>query len=311
MAARQPFSAVDYHNDPRRRVRSAIVRAAAPLLGRAGFDLELADYYSPIPHADDRPESWWEQPSPLPGVRLDLPAQLSFVRTELEGYTQEFSPPRTSHGKLSYHLDNGLFQGGDADLLYAMIRRFKPQLIYEIGAGFSTLVAAMAACANLAEGCATRLVSFDPYAVAPAPGAVPGLGELRPVAAQDIPTADFQSLQAGDILFIDSSHTVKIGGDVVHLLTEVLPSLASGVIVHLHDVYLPWPYPRAWVARTRWYWAEQYMLQALLAENDHWEVLVACYALSRMQPTELTKLVPNVVGSPPPLSFWLRRVTPV
>ena len=307
MASRQPFSKVDYHNDLRRRLKSGVIRAAGRALRPVGVDIELAHYYSPIPRATDRPRSWWEQPSELPGIALDLPGQLSFIETELAGFLGEFSPPRNSSDEYTYHLDNGLFQGGDADLLYAMVRRFKPRRVLELGAGFSTLVSAMGASRNRADGHHTELVTYDPFALAPAPGAVPGLTELRPVSAQDVPLGDFERLAANDILFIDSSHTVKVGGDAIHLITEVLPRLAPGVIVHLHDIYLPWPYPREWVARNRWYWAEQFLLQALLIENDGWGVLVTAHALARLHRTRFDRLIPNAAGSAPPLSFWMRR----
>ena len=88
-----------------------------------------------------------------------------------------------------------------------------------------------------------------------------------PVPAETLGAEHTDQLGAGDILFIDSSHTVRIGGDVVHLFCEVIPRLAPGVIVHVHDIYLPYEYPRAWVEQLRWYWAEQYLLQALLAGN--------------------------------------------
>jgi hypothetical protein len=307
MASRQPFSATDYHNDPRRRAKSAFVRAAGRALRPLGFDLELSHYYSPIPQAGDRPAAWWEQPGELPGVAFEAEAQLAFIERELGGHIAEFRPPRTAREPTTYHLDNGLFGPGDADLLYAMVRRFKPARVIEFGAGFSTLVSSLAVEANRREGHETRLTAFDPYAVAPPPGAVPGLRELRPVAAEDVPAGEYAALGPGDVVFIDSSHTVKVGGDVVHLLTEVLPRLPAGVLVHLHDIYLPWPYPRAWVARNRWYWAEQYLLQALLCESARWEILVAAHALSRTHGEALRALIPHLWGAHPPLSFWLRR----
>lgn len=307
MASRQPFSATDYYNDPGRRARSAVVRAAGRVLAPLGFDLELSHYYSPIPHAEDRPARWWDEPSDLPGVAFDVDGQLAWVERELAGPIAEFRPPRHPAADGGFHLDNGLFSGGDADLLYGVIRRFAPSRVVEFGAGFSTLVASAAAAANAREGRSTAVISYDPYAIAPPPGSVPGLAELRPLAAQDVPLEDLTSLAAGDVLFIDSSHTVKIGGDVVHLLCEVMPRLRPGVLVHLHDIYLPWHYPREWVSRHRWYWAEQYLLQALLCDSDAWEVLVAAHALSRLRGAELARLIPNLAGSPPPLSFWLRR----
>ena len=70
---------------------------------------------------------------------------------------------------------------------------------------------------------------------APAPGQVRGLDELRPVRAEAVPIAEFEALEENDILFIDSSHTVRVGGDVTHLFSEVLPRLADGVVVDVHE----------------------------------------------------------------------------
>lgn len=306
--ARQPFSATDYYRDPRRRAKSALTRIAGRALQPLGFDLELRHYYSPIPHADDRPDAWWEQPGEMPGVEFDLRGQLAFIEQQLVDYIAEFTPPRKATAGMQYHLQNGLFSGGDADLLYAMVRRFKPARMLEFGAGFSTLVASRAAEATRMEGGETRLTSYDPYAIPPAPGEVPGLAELCALSAEEVPRRDYERLESDDIVFIDSSHTVRIGGDVVHLITEVLPRLSAGVIVHLHDIYLPWHYPRTWVAHNRWYWAEQYLLQALLCDSSAWEVMIAAHALSRLHPAELERLIPNLKDSPAPLSFWIRRV---
>jgi hypothetical protein len=309
LSTHQPFSAHDYHSDPKRRAKSGVVRAASQVLRPLGFDLELAHYYSPIPRADDRPEDWWNRPAAMPGLDFDLDDQLRFIEAELGEYIAEFKPPRISDSPMTYHLDNGLYQAGDADLLYAMIRRFAPSRMIEIGAGYSTLVSSMAVTANRREGRGGELVSCDPYALTPPPGAVPGLTELRQVAAEDLGPREFGALGDGDILFIDSSHTVKVGGDVVHLFCQVLPRLNPGVIVHVHDVYLPWPYPRDWVSRNRWYWSEQYMLQALLSDNPHWKVLCATHALHRARPDRLRALVPNLEpDAPAPLSFWFQRV---
>jgi hypothetical protein len=307
MSSRQPFSATDYYGDPRRRAKSALVRVLGRALRPIGFDLELSHYYSPIPHADDRPGEWWQEPSQMPGVEFDLDGQLEFVHRELARYIAEFRPPRNAVSPYEFHLENGLFSGGDADLLYATIRRFKPARVLEFGAGFSTLVASLAVEKNRSEGVETRLVSYDPFAIPPAPGQVPGLAELRPIAAENLAPDDYAGLAPNDVVFIDSSHTVRVGGDVVHLFTEVLPRVPPGVIVHVHDIYLPWHYPRDWVSHNRWYWAEQYLLQALICDTDAWQIKVAAHALSRLRSTELTQLIPNLSGAPSPLSLWMRR----
>lgn len=273
---------------------------------RAGFDFELRSFYSPIPSLDELDERIWAAHSELPGIEFDLDVQLRVVECELGEFIREFNPPRTSSGaRLEYYLDNGLFQAGDAELLYAMIRRHQSRTVLELGAGFSTLVSAAAVRANREHGHETRLISCDPYASRVAAETVDGLSELRSVAAERLQESDYSALGAGDILFIDSSHTVRMGGDVIHLLCEVIPRLADGVLVHVHDVYLPYHYPREWYERFGWYWAEQYLLQALLADNRRLAVLIGAHALWRERRQELAALIPSVGSGASPLSFWI------
>lgn len=307
MDVRQPFVARNYYDDPRRRLRSALVRGLSRPLHRLGFDLELRNFYSPIPDVDSIPAGLWERPGSLAGVDLDLGSQLRYVSQELAPLMAEFDPsPRQTACTHEYYTGNGLFEGADADLLYAMVRHHRPRRMLEFGAGFSTLVTARACAANTAYGRPAELVSHDPEASAPA-DPIDGLSAVRSVRAQDVAPEVFASLTAGDVLFIDSSHTVKVGGDVPFLLLEVIPRLAPGVVVHVHDVFLPWEYPREWLARNRWYWAEQHLLQALLVGNQALEVMVAGHALWRAHPAELERLLPHLDPAHPPLSFWMRR----
>jgi predicted O-methyltransferase YrrM len=308
VSSRQPFAERDYYRDPRRRAKSLAVRVASRVARPLGVDVELRHWYSPVPQVDAIDPAFWDRPSAMPGTPgFDVPAMLAFAETELADALAEFRPPRAWSGRQNeFFLDNGLFQGGDADVLYAMVRRFLPARIIELGAGFSTLVTALACAANQHDGHESTFVACDPYAVPPSAGAIAGLTELRSVRAEDVPTAEFALLGRDDVLFIDSSHAVRIGGDVTYLFTEVLPRLAPGVLVHVHDIFLPWPYPRDWIAHNRWYWAEQYLLQAFLAFNDRFRVLWAGHAVHRAQPARLAQLVPNYSPRVAPLSLWMR-----
>ena len=307
MTTRQPFIDRDFYSDPRRRIRSAVVRALSRPARRAGFDFELRSFYSPIPDATLIAPDRWERRSEMPGIDFDLERQFAYVENELAPAIAEFAPPRSpSANRFEFHLDNGLFQGGDADLLYAMIRRHRPARILELGAGFSTLVSAAAVSANRADGDSCTFTSCDPYANSAGAASVDGLDAIRAVAAEDLGPGEFGELGENDILFIDSSHTVRVGGDVVHLLCEVVPRLAPGVLVHVHDIYLPWEYPRAWVEQLRWYWAEQYLLQALLAGNPGLEVVAGAFAMWREDPDRMRAAIPNIASENPPISFWMR-----
>ncbi len=123
---------------------------------------------------------------------------------------------------------------------------------------------------------------------------------------EDVELEFFSQLQSGDILFIDSSHTVKIGGDVNYLFLEVLPRLRPGVIVHVHDIFFPFDYRRDWVLDEFRFWTEQYMLRAFLAFNSDFEVLLCNNYLAYRYLDHFKATFPSSPwwgGG----SFWMRR----
>jgi Methyltransferase domain len=123
---------------------------------------------------------------------------------------------------------------------------------------------------------------------------------------EDIDLEFFSQLHSGDILFIDSSHTVRIGGDVNYLFLEVLPRLKPGVIVHVHDIFFPFDYRRDWVTDEFRFWSEQYLLQAFLTFNSTFEVLMANNYLSHYYEDAVKTAFPSLTswgGG----SFWMRR----
>ena len=301
----QPFIERDYYSNPWRRARSGLARLLSGPANRVGFDLEVRSFYSPIPDLSRIPDTFWDRRSEMPGVDLGVERGFDLVENELASPLREFNPPRDpTSDRFEFFLSNGLFQGGDADLLYAVLRHYKPARVLELGAGFSTLVSATAVRRNRDEGHQTTFSSCDPYAD---PGlSIDGLDEIIPVAAEELDASLYGELRAGDVLFIDSSHTVRPGGDVVHLLCEVLPRLAPGVLVHVHDVFLPYPYPREWFEHNRWYWSEQYLLQAVLIGNAGLEVLLPAHAMWRTNPDRMGRAVHNLNADHPPISFWMR-----
>jgi hypothetical protein len=125
---------------------------------------------------------------------------------------------------------------------------------------------------------------------------------------QDVPLDEFTRLEDGDVLFIDTSHVVKTGGDVQYEFLEVLPRLQKGVIVHIHDIYLPAEYPKEWVLDGLTFWSEQYVLQAFLAFNSAFEVVLGGQYLHLYHPDRLHKAFALYGGEPWLGSFWIRRV---
>ena len=124
--------------------------------------------------------------------------------------------------------------------------------------------------------------------------------------AQDVPLDVFTALESGDVLFVDTTHTVKLDSDVNRIVLDVLPALAPGVLVHVHDIFLPYEYPRRWLEESGFFWAEQYLLQAFLADNPRFEVLAATFALCRDRPEAMARLAPTWQPGAEASAFWLR-----
>jgi hypothetical protein len=294
------------------RLEGLLTRAAAAVgihLGRRSrYHLVPRHYYGPIPELGELPPEAWVRPSALAGIELDLPAQLERARRELVDAIAEFSPPRNPTGRAdAYYVENGAYTSVDGEILYAVVRRFRPRRVIELGSGHSTRVLAAAARANARDGDPVEVRGFDPFPERLAAAGLPGIAPYRATRAQDIPLDEFTQLAAGDVLFIDTTHAVRTGGDVNRIILDVLPILAAGVLVHFHDIFLPWEYPRPWLEARIW-WSEQYLLQAYLSGNRDWEVLFAAHALSRAEPEALRDLVPSFrPGDSQPSAFWIRR----
>ena len=244
---------------------------------RHGFHVTPARFNQPIPDTQSLPETLWSRPSELVGIQMNEAAQLNLLESfsKFRDEYQQFPTGKTQeHNR--FYLGNGLFDGVDALVAYCMIRHFQPRLIIEVGSGFSSLVLGQAVEKNKNSG----LICIEPFPREFLREGFPGLQSLIEKKVQDIDLEFFSQLGSGDILFIDSSHTVKIGSDVNYLFLEVLPRLNPGVIVHVHDIFLPFEYRRDWVLDEFRFWTEQYLLQAFLTFNSEFEVLLANYYLS-------------------------------
>jgi predicted O-methyltransferase YrrM len=180
-----------------------------------------------------------------------------------------------------------------------MIRHLKPQRIIEIGGGYSTQLAGKALAANRRG----TLTCIEPY-----PERLNGAGpnvELIQKRVEEIDVNFFSCLEANDILFIDSSHTVKFGSDVCYEFLELLPRLAPGVWVHVHDIFLPHDYPAEWLIERRMALNEQYLLEAFLSFNEQFQVALANYWLCLDHRAEATRVWPANAGAS---SLWMKRI---
>lgn len=273
------------------------------------YDIVARNYYSPMPNLEQLPDDIWDRSTALGGIELHAERAIKLVESELAPFVAELDVP--SDGPRppgDFFLRNQNYESVDAELLYAMVRARKPKRVLELGSGYTTLLIGAACRRNVEEGTATEHVAYDPYPREQIIGAAPPPPtRFESISATEVPLDTFSELEPDDVLFVDTTHTVKLGSDVNHIVLEVLPALAPGVIVHFHDIFLPWEYPRVWFEEMEYYWAEQYLLQAFLAFNEAFDVILPAQALAREHPDRLKAVVPSFGPGVSPAAFWLAR----
>ncbi len=231
-----------------------------------GLVVVPANFYSNTPSIADI-ENSFEYKGGRDHPPYDLGLDNETMRTELKSlmvYGQDFAPPdkATDPEAGVYTWDKTLFPGADALAYYGYVRKLKPKTVLEIGSGFSSLVARMALDAN-GSG---RLHCIEPYPR-------PFLRDRADIgltvqAVQEIGSEFFNDMLAdGDILFIDSTHTVKAGSDCLHIYLRLLPKIRRNIHVHVHDIHLPFATPQKAMLNRQIHWTEQYLLHAFLLDN--------------------------------------------
>jgi predicted O-methyltransferase YrrM len=249
---------------------------------RAAQAFPAGHFYSPVVSETvfgepDASRVWPDEVVDPPGLDLRARQQLALLHC--------LGAHRFSYhgrgGAQDYDPANDQFPPYDAAALYAMVRMLRPRRMVEVGSGWSTTVTRAAVADG---GLGTDLTCIEPY---PQPFvrdmAASGVLTLREERVEHVADDVFDELGPGDVCFIDSSHVAKTGSDVVHELLRVVPRLADGVVVHVHDIFIPEDYPLGWV-RNGFNWNEQYVLQALLIGNARAHVLLANRWLARRHP---------------------------
>ena len=277
-----------------------------------GVHVSPVHFYSPIPDLRELPPdgSPWARPSALPGVEMNAENQRRLLTDVLARFQPECDFPFACSGRPGeFHVDNVYFGYGSAVAMHSMIRHTRPRRVVEIGAGYSSVVIARALRMNAADGSAAEFTAIDPFPSPVLSGGVPGISRVVQSRVQDLGLDSFAGLRAGDLVSIDSSHAVRTGGDVPFLYLEVLPWLAPGVLVHIHDIFLPEDYPRSWLER-RFFWSEQYLVQAFLVFNRGFEVIFAQRFAELTFPQEYAAAMGGRVSAAENFdsySLWLRR----
>ncbi len=287
------------------RLSNARFLFAAPLAYPPGH------FYSPICDpaevARRYRDPWTTAPPPdLPGIDLAHDAQLALWES-WKPFLAEARAVTANDPSRRYRAPSTSYDVGDAIIYGCMLRHLRPARLIEVGSGSSSAVALDTFDRFFAE---PPQVSFiEPY-----PALLLSLltqhdkdtVEIITTGVQDVPLSYFEELQRNDILFIDSTHVVKTGSDVVYELFEVLPRLRPGVVVHFHDVFYPFEYPRDWALVKNFSWNELYALRAFLMGSRDWEIMFFNDYFVRKEGNRVERDAPEVLRNPGG-GLWLRR----
>jgi hypothetical protein len=268
-------------------------------------------FYSPIPSLEEvrhHERELFRDPPPDELARIDLNVdrQLGLVK-ELAPLANDHPFPDDPQSGVRYYFNNDFFPHGDALMLLAMLRHLNPRRVIEIGSGFSSAVMLDANERFLRNS--TEFTFIEPY-----PARLTNLmrdedrasSRVIPHPLQDVDLTLFSELKDGDVLFIDSSHTLKIGSDVSRIFFDIIPNLSAGVIVHIHDIYYPFEYPKSWVYQGR-YHNEAYLLRAFLLFNDSFQIEIFNSYLEEKHAKYVSELIPDLEGKRLGGSIWLRK----
>ena len=284
---------------------------------KLGFHITRNHFYEPIPDTRTLKDQLWLRQSQLVGIDINEQKQVEMINQFLRFKNEYDNFPKNRTSKAwQFYANNPYFGPVDAEVLYCMIRHFQPKKIIEIGCGYSTYLSAEAILKNEEKsGYRADLIAVDPYPNRVLKSGFPGLSRLITEKIEDIDLEEYKALKENDILFIDSSHVLKIGNDVHHEYLEILPRLNKGVIVHIHDIFVPCEYPKMWVLKMRRFWNEQYLVQAFLAFNNVFEVLWCGSYMHLKHPDKLAEAFASynqaTVWStyrPGATSLWIRKI---
>ncbi|MBD2214028.1 class I SAM-dependent methyltransferase [Calothrix sp. FACHB-156] len=267
-------------------------------------------FYSPIPSIEEvkaRAEKIFADiPREISGINLNEEKQIALFH-DLAQYYHQQPWSDSKQEELRFFFDNPNYSYGEAIILYSLIRQIQPQRIIEIGSGYSS--AAILDTNELFFNNRVDCTFIEPY-----PQLLSSLLkesdlssiEIVPTTLQETDINIFSSLAAGDILLIDSTHVSKIDSDVNHILFRILPRLASGVYIHIHDICYPFEYPQTWIYQGR-AWNEAYILRAFLQYNSAFEILFFNSFFGYFHSDILKEKMP-LCAKNPGTSIWLKKI---
>jgi hypothetical protein len=274
-----------------KKAAKKLLMQAHQLALRMGIIVLPKHYYAPIADVLElkATKDVWAHRSSMVGVNVDISEQAACLHEMVWPFEAEFRGNEAMKEAVAKGFGPG-FGYIEAQCLHGVLRSLKPKRLLEIGSGVSTHCALRATALNEAEGQFTEITCIEPY-----PSAyLRGCRHIRLITqkVQEVALSEFGSLERGDLLFIDSSHAIKPGGDVLYLYLEILPQLKPGVLIQIHDIYLPYLYQRN-LLQTFFQWNETALLHALLTNNQGLRILFSLSMLHYDAPDDLKRVFPE------------------
>jgi hypothetical protein len=255
-------------------------------------------YYAPVPNIIEleRTVDLWAKPSAMSGVHVDLDEQMDNLRRVCAPFQEEVAGNPHYKYAVNQPFPSGrsrFFGYIEAQVLHAAIRHYKPARLIEIGGGVPSYCSSQAVSMNRRDGRVDgRITCIEPDPVNLIKDGKLENFELIARPIQGVPLEFFTQLQANDIVFIDSDHVVKSGGEVTYIVREILPILPEGVLVQFHDIYLPYEYDRD-VLRNFTHPNETALIAAFLACNKRYKILFALSMLHYQRRREMQSVLPE------------------
>lgn len=267
-------------------------------------------FYSPIANPDElrqREGALWSNAKSMPGIDFNESGQLALLEQLAPHVAHIDYPVEKPADPTRYYYGNDQYPVLDAEVLFTLLCHLRPRRMIEVGSGYSSLVTADVN-RRLLDG-KLEFTCIEPHPRPFLVHGVPGITHLTVEKVQDVAPAAFERLESGDILFIDSSHVTKIGSDVNYLFFEILPRLRQGVLIHIHDIFLPDEYPRVWMIDQGRNWNEQYLVRAFLQYNASFAVIWAANFMARHHADTVTRVFPRFPALGGGGSLWLRKLS--
>ena len=251
------------------------------------------EFLTPKNLSGEYPDSWIPTAKlSKNGLDFKLDRQLKLLRKWGKEYDVFFNEIRTDpliniQFMGENYLHNNFYPTPDAEIYLSMILDYKPSKILEVGSGFSTLIARRAVDIGNLD---TKIEIIDP---SPRTSIESAAHKIQYKFIENI-SLEKIDLDSKSILFIDSSHISRSSGDLPYLYCKLIPTLPSGVIIHVHDTYLPYDYPT--ILQKRLY-TENYLLHAILCHSSKFEILFSSHYVSRTHPDEMQNSISKIVAS--------------